>query len=70
MTRFPYTLKNLDPPYYKPFKRPLNYFEYKKDSDPNIHVQVFKVIIKVNDETIDEEIINLFNFTLRDDTFD
>jgi hypothetical protein len=32
----------------------------------NIHVQVFKVVIKINGEIIDEEIANLFNFTLKD----
>ncbi len=55
-------------PYHRPFMRPLNYPKYKKDYDPNVHVQVFKATIKVDDETIDEEITNLFNFTLRDNT--
>jgi hypothetical protein len=40
-----------------------------KDSNHNAHVQVFKANIKVNNETIDEEIINLFNFTLKDNAF-
>jgi len=55
-------------PYTRPFKKPHNYLEYKKDSDSDVHVQVFKVTIKVNGETIDEEITNLFNFTLKDST--
>jgi len=25
-------------PYYRPFRRPLNYLEYKKDFDPDVHV--------------------------------
>jgi hypothetical protein len=37
-------------------KRPLNYLEYKKDYDLDAHVQVFKAIIKINNETVDEEI--------------
>jgi hypothetical protein len=35
----------------KPYCWPLNYFEYVKDSDPNVHVIVFKVAIRVNGET-------------------
>jgi hypothetical protein len=37
-----------------------------KDSDPNVHVKVFKVAIKTNGETKDIEIINMFSFTLKD----
>jgi hypothetical protein len=53
-------------PYCRPFKIPLNYLEYKKDFDSDAHVRIFKADIKANDETIDEEIINLSNFTLKD----
>ncbi len=53
-------------PYYRPFRRPLNHPKYKKNFDSNVHVRVFKVAIKANGETIDEEIANLFNFMLRD----
>jgi hypothetical protein len=53
-------------PYFKPYKKPLNYPKYKKDSYLDAHVWVFKAIIKANGETIDEEITNLFNFTLID----
>jgi hypothetical protein len=56
-------------PYTRLFKKPHNYLEYKKDSDSYVHVQVFKVTIKVNGETIDDEVTNLFNFTLKDSTF-
>jgi hypothetical protein len=34
------------------------------------HVQIFKAAIKVNYETVDEEITNMFNFTLKDNAFD
>jgi hypothetical protein len=44
--------------------KPLDYFEYKKDFDSNVHVWIFKVVIKVDGETMDEEIVNLFNLIL------
>jgi len=53
-------------PYSKTSRRPLNYLEYKKGFDLDAHVQVFETTIKVNGETINEEITNLFNFTLKD----
>jgi hypothetical protein len=34
-------------PYFRPYRRPLNYSKYKKKSYPNFHVQVFKAIIKL-----------------------
>ncbi len=33
-------------PYHRPFMRPLNYHEYKKDYDPNVHVRVFNHIFE------------------------
>jgi len=53
-------------PYFRPYMKPLNYFEYKKNPYLDVCVQVIKTTIKVNNETIDEEITNQFNFTLRD----
>ncbi len=50
----------------RPSHRQLNYPKYVKDVDPNAHVKVFKVVIKANGETNDEEIVNLFSFSLRD----
>jgi hypothetical protein len=50
----------------RPYCRPLNYPKYVKDYDPNVHVKVFKVAIKANNETNDAEIINLFNITFKD----
>ncbi len=57
-------------PYYRPSRRPLNYLKYKKDFDLDVCVRVFKVAIKVNGETINEQITNLFNFMLKDNAFD
>jgi hypothetical protein len=37
---------------------------YAKDSNPDAHVKVFKVAIKINGETNDANIINFFSFTL------
>jgi hypothetical protein len=45
-------------PYFRPYMRPLNYFEYKKNSDLDACVQVIKATIKANGEMIDEEITN------------
>jgi hypothetical protein len=45
---------------------PLKYHEYKKDYDMDVHIKVFKVMIKTNGETINEEIKNMFNFKLKD----
>jgi hypothetical protein len=56
-------------PYFKPFRRPLNYLEYKKNFDLDVHVQIFKATIKVNNEMVDEEITNMFNFTLRNNAY-
>ncbi len=47
------------------FSRDLNYFEYKKNSNLDAHVGVFKAIIKVNDEPINEEITKILNFMLK-----
>ncbi len=35
----------------RPYRQPLNYLEYVKDSDPNAHVKAFKVAIIANGET-------------------
>jgi hypothetical protein len=56
-------------PYFTPFRRPLNYHKHIKNFGLDAHVRVFKVVIKTNNETVDEKIINLFNFTLKDNTF-
>jgi hypothetical protein len=50
--------------------RPLKYHEYKKDSDMDVHVKVFKVTIEINSEMINEEITNMFNFKLKDNASD
>jgi hypothetical protein len=48
----------------------LKYLEYKKNNNLDVDVWVFKATIKVNGETIDEEITNLFNFMLKDNALD
>jgi hypothetical protein len=50
----------------KPYRRPLNYLEYVKNSNPNAHVEVFKTTIKANGETKDVKIVSMFSFTLKD----
>ncbi len=37
----------------KPYHRPLNYLKYVKTFDPNVHVKVFKVVIRANNEIDD-----------------
>ncbi len=49
----------------RPYCWPLDYPEYVKDFDPNAHVSVCKVAIKINSETNDAKIVNLFSFTVR-----
>jgi hypothetical protein len=44
--------------------RKLQYPTYMKDIDPYAHIRVFKKIIKVNGETMETDIINMFGFTL------
>ncbi len=49
----------------RPHRRPLNYFWYVKDFDPNADVNVFKAAIRVNNEIDDAKIVNMFNLTLK-----
>jgi len=42
---------------------PLKYLEYVKYSDPDVHVRVFKVSIRINSEMDDPKIVNMFIFT-------
>jgi hypothetical protein len=50
----------------KPYHQPLNYLEYVKGFDPNVHVRVFQATIKANGEIEDAKTVNLFRFTLKD----
>jgi hypothetical protein len=52
-------------PLNKPYRRPFNYLEYVKDSNPNARVRVFKATIRANSETYDAKIVNFFSFTFR-----
>jgi hypothetical protein len=42
--------------------------DFKKDVDPNVHVKMFNFVIKVNVETFEKYIINVFNYMLRNTT--
>jgi hypothetical protein len=44
----------------RPYRRPFNYHKYVKDSNPDAYVKVFKVVVKINGETKDAKIVNLF----------
>jgi hypothetical protein len=35
-----------------------------KDTDHDVHIKIFKKIIKVDGETVEADTINLFGFTL------
>ncbi len=48
----------------RPYHQPFNYPKYVKDFDPNVHVRVCKVAIRVNSETNDAKNVHLFSFTL------
>ncbi len=50
----------------RPCCRLLNYPEYVKDSNPNVHFKVFKVAIRAKSETNDVKIVSLLSFTFRD----
>jgi hypothetical protein len=50
--------------------RKLQYPTYVRDTDPNAHIRVFKKAIKINGETMEANIINLFGFTLKDNIFE
>jgi len=58
-------------PYYRAYMRPFNYHKYqKKKFDIDVNVQIFKIVIKVNGEMVNEEITNMFNFTLKVNALD
>ncbi len=50
--------------------RKLQYPTYVKDIDLDVHIRVFKKAIKVNGETVESDIINLFSFTPHDSIFE
>ncbi len=53
----------------RPYRWPFNHLEYVKDSNPNVHVKIFKTTIRANNETDDEKFVSLFCFTLIDIMF-
>ncbi len=52
-------------PVNKPYRQPLNYHEYVNNSNPNVHVRVFKTAIKANGETEDVKIVDMLKFYLQ-----
>ena len=49
-----------------PSRKSLPYPLYQAGTDPDAHIRVFKKAIRANRETEDDEMINLFCYTLRD----
>jgi hypothetical protein len=47
-------------------KKQLPYPPYVKNMNPYAHVWVFRIVIKTNGETENEDIVNMFIFTLCD----
>jgi hypothetical protein len=54
----------------RPYHHPFNYPKYMKDFDPNVHVIIFKAAIRVNGETKDAKIVDLFSFTFTNTVYD
>jgi hypothetical protein len=50
-------------------KKHLSYLTHVKDIDCDAHIQVFKKAMKANGKIINENIINLFIFTFKDNIF-
>ncbi len=48
----------------------LQYPTYVKNTNPNTHIKILKKAIKINGETMKADIINLFDFILRDSIFE
>jgi hypothetical protein len=63
-------LCNLPKPATKlPYKK-LQYPTYVKNIDLNARIRVFKKAIKVNGETMEANIINMFGFTFKDNVYE
>jgi hypothetical protein len=56
--------------YVRPNKVALQYPDFKKDANQDANVRVFNFIIKKNEETFEEYIINAFSYMLRDMALD
>ncbi len=54
----------------KPYRSTLKYPYYKKNIGPKAQVRVFQAIVKVNGKTLEEYIVNVFNYTSRKMTLD
>jgi hypothetical protein len=63
-------LDHKDSHYVRPNKVTLKYPDFKKDVDPDAHVEMFNSVIKANAKTSQKYIINAFKCTIRDTTSD
>ncbi len=63
-------LDHKDGHYVKPNKVAIKYPSFKKDVDPDVHVEMFNYVIKANTETFQQHIINAFSYMIRDTTLD
>jgi hypothetical protein len=52
----------------RPNRVALKFPNFKKNVDPDAHVRVFYFVVKVNEKTFEDYIINAFNYMLRDTT--
>jgi hypothetical protein len=52
-----------------PYKK-LQYPTYVRDIDMDVHIRVFKKAIKIDGETVEVDIINLFGFTFKDNIYE
>jgi hypothetical protein len=52
-----------------PTRKHLLYSTYVKDTYHDVHIRVFKKVIKANGEIVNENIINFLGFTLRNNIF-
>ncbi len=45
--------------------RKLQYPTYVNDTNLNVHIRIFKKVIKASMKIVEADIINMFNFTLK-----
>jgi hypothetical protein len=52
----------------RPNRVALKFPNFKKNVDPDAHVRVLNFVVKVNEKTFEDYIINAFSYMLRDTT--
>jgi hypothetical protein len=63
-------LDHKDGHYVKPNMVAFKYLDFKKDVDSDAHVRMLNFVVKTNEKTFEEYIINVFSYTLRYTTLD